>query len=248
MSMLWATSLLGLQVRHGCTLPGEATWRLTSGGVVIDGLPRAVGTPGPPETVRRVWSWFGPEILAAASDHGVPVELLVAAICTESAGGTMDREACATARRQEPGWISDEETPSHVSVGCMQTLIETARRASPNNHNLTGADLLSPKVSIERGAAVMADDAWLSRYDPPLVAAAYNAGNLYRETGTQNRWGLRCYPFGTGRYIDTFIAWFNDAMSLPEAATLAAGSPSFVTGLAGGPQTAAALVGSALGA
>jgi hypothetical protein len=48
-------------------------------------------------------------------------------------------------------------------------------------------------------------------YDPPLVAAKYNAGSLIANNSPQNRWRLRMFPIGTSKHVDRFIAFFNDA-------------------------------------
>jgi hypothetical protein len=190
--------------------PGGVLWRVTDQGVGIAGEP-PVGTPGEPETVRRVLGWFGAEINAASKAHGVPAALLVAIICNESAGdGETERASVTNSRREEPGYISDETTPSRVSIGCCQTLLSTARETL-QRPDLTSADLENPATSLMAGAAYIASQRTLTGLDPVLVAAAYNAGGLHPEPTTTNRWGLRCYPIGTGAYIDRFVLWYNDA-------------------------------------
>lgn len=212
--------------------PKRALWRLTGAGIAIGAAP-AVGTPGAPETVLRVWNWFAAPIRAAAAAHGVPCELLVATICSESAGGETDLNVVVTSRREEPGYTSDAATPDRVSVGCMQTLLETA--AEVLGHTVSAADLCDPAVSIDAGARVIAAGAAETDLDPPLVAAAYNSGGLYLDVASANRWGLVCYPTGTGRYIDESVAWFNDAMRVGSAdASLAGAAPSFARDMAAG--------------
>jgi hypothetical protein len=174
-----------------------------------------------------VWQWFGSEIRAAAHKHGVPVELIVATICTESAGGKTDLASVCQARREEPGFVSDQATPQRVSVGCMQTLISTA--AECLMRPVTAAELEDPAVAIDAGAAMIAAQFWATHFDPPLVGAAYNAGGIYHDPAPANRWRLRCYPMGTGAHVDRFVAWFNDAMRLTAAADRAGDAPSFVT-------------------
>lgn len=51
-------------------------------------------------------------------------------------------------------------------------------------------------------------------YDPPKVAAAYNAGGVYYESATTNRWKMRCYPLKTGKHIDKFTWWTNEVFAL----------------------------------
>jgi hypothetical protein len=50
--------------------------------------------------------------------------------------------------------------------------------------------------------------------DPVLVAAAYNAGSLRKETATANPWRLRCYPLNTGKHISRFVEWYGDACAV----------------------------------
>jgi soluble lytic murein transglycosylase-like protein len=163
-------------------------------------------TKGEPVTASRIWSSFGPAIRDACAHYGVPVPLVVATICVESSGN-------AAARREEPGFTSEAMTPSRVSVGLMQTLLTTARQAL-QRPTLTADELLQPEVSIAAGTAYIALKQSVTRYDPPLVAAAYNAGGLYVDDSPANPWRLRCYPIGTGDYIDKFVAWYGDALAV----------------------------------
>ncbi|WP_353641592.1 transglycosylase SLT domain-containing protein [Mesorhizobium sp. WSM2239] len=176
--------------------PDGVSWALSPRGVSIDEAP-AQGTPGKPTTVRTIWQRYGALCAAAAKQYGVPVELIVATIATESSGD-------ANARRSEPK-INDE------SVGLMQTLVATARSAT-GRKNLRSDDLLDPRSSIEAGTAYIAQQRGSTWFDPPLVAAAYNAGSLRRDDADANRWKLVCFPRGTGKHIDKFVAWFSDCM------------------------------------
>ncbi len=68
-----------------------------------------------------------------------------------------------------------------------------------------------------------------TNFDPPPVAAAYNAGGIHHDPTVANGWRLRCYPLGAGAYVDRMVAWFNDAMRVTVAGERAAGvAPSFV--------------------
>src|SRR4051794_37888263 len=73
------------------------------------------------------------------------------------------------------------------SVGLMQTLVTTARQVLGMT-NLTADDLLNPATSIRAGTAYIAQQRVSTHFDPPLVAAAYNAGSLRREDASANRW------------------------------------------------------------
>jgi hypothetical protein len=192
--------------------PGGVRWSVTPAGVSINGGPPD-RTPGPPVTARRVFTWFGSSIVMAGHEYDVSTALLAAIICNEAAGGQTEYGEVCTARRQEPGWVSDLATPQHVSVGCCQTLISTAREVL-NAPRLTAMDLQNPRNSIRAAAAYIASKADVHHSDPPLVAACYNAGGLYIENVVTNRWKLRCFPLGTGEYIDRFVLWFNDCVAV----------------------------------
>jgi hypothetical protein len=200
--------------------PDGVEWALTPDGIEIDGV-SAKGTMGDPTTVRdTIWQRYGDFCAASARKWGVPVELVVTTIATESRGK-------ADARRPEPQ-LRDE------SVGLMQTLVETARDAL-GRPQLAANDLLDPATSIDAGTAFIAKQRLLTHFDPPLVAAAYNAGSLKKDDSAQNRWKLHCFPKGTGRHIDTFVAFFADSMKVSAADGWGSDKiPSFAAELSGG--------------
>jgi hypothetical protein len=182
-------------------------WRLTPTGVEVEGS-GVERTPGTPSTVTRVWETYSSEINAAATEFSIPSVLIVATICTESSGK-------ADAIRFEPGYKSDEETPGKVSPGLMQTLISTARSALPSEAASIDRNwLLVAANSIRAGTAYIASQQGQTNCDPPMVAAAYNAGGIYHQTGAGNRWKMRQYPIGTGEHCDRFVKWFNDAVAV----------------------------------
>jgi hypothetical protein len=191
---------------------GGVKWALTGQGVSIDGAPPQ-GTPGEPVTAKRVLGWYGDLLEAVSQEFSVPPALLAAVICTESAAGAMTKAAVDNARRQEPGYVSDESTPGRVSIGCCQTLLSTAQEML-GTPGLKASDLTDPRVSIRAAASYLANHARTSGFDPPLVAACYNAGSLYIDSSPANRWKLRCYPAGTGAYIDRFVCWYNDVVGI----------------------------------
>ncbi|GAB4071309.1 transglycosylase SLT domain-containing protein [Ancylobacter sonchi] len=200
MSASVLTELMPKLVHPHRHFPDAVSWALTTSGIAIDGA-RAEGTPGEPTTVSKIWDMFGPLCAASAKKYGVPVELIVATIATESSGKP-------DARRPEPQ-INDE------SVGLMQTLVKTARDATGRT-SLRADDLLDPATSIDAGSAYIAKQRSSTQLDPPRVAAAYNAGSLKRDDAAANRWKLHCFPRGTGEHIDKFVAWFNDAMRVSD--------------------------------
>ncbi len=178
----------------------SAYWRLTPKGLEIDG--NIESSAGKLTTVPGVIAKFDRQIKLASREFDVPYELILASICTESGGNV-------NARREEPGYLSDEETPHKVSLGLMQTLLSTARQAL-NNPYLPSIDLMTPEVSIRAGTAYIKEQHIVTNFDPPIVACAYNAGGVYQNNGKHNRWKMRQYPIGTSKHTDRFIIWFND--------------------------------------
>src|SRR4051794_5356491 len=153
-----------LAAPHG--FRNSVRWRVTPRGVEVNG--KLERTPGDPVTVTHVWEQWHGAINAAASKYGVPAQLIIATICTESSGR-------GDALRLEPGFVSDAATPNLVSPGVMQTLISTARGAM-RTPNITRAWLLKPPNSIRAGTAYIKSQAGITKLAPPLVACAYNAG------------------------------------------------------------------------
>lgn len=185
------------------TTYGGAHWYLGREGLIVDN--KLDRSPGRLVTVPRVWAQYGADIVQAARDYQVPVELIIATICTES-GGNPD------AVRIEPRWRSDDETPNQVSVGLMQTLISTARSVLPTE-SIDRQALHSPRLSIQAGTAYIRRQRQLTSYDPPLVACAYNAGSIYLNDAVSNRWRMRQFPIGSSTHADRFVQWFNDCFS-----------------------------------
>lgn len=217
---------LGVQHRH---VEGSVTWALTPQGISVEGAV-PIGTTGDPATVTRIWKQFGVHCAAAAKRYGVPVELIVATIATESSG---DPEAF----RQEK---------NDASVGLMQTLIGTAREAL-GDPVLKASDLRKPEVSIMAGTAYIARQRDKTNFDPVLVAAAYNAGSCRPAKFDKNRWRLWCHPPESGAHLDRFVARFNDAMGVSRSSKwFDGGCPSFVGAFAAGTTSAPAGTVSAL--
>ena len=145
-----------MQHRH---FDGSVTWALTPEGISVEGA-KPIGTTGAPNTVKAIWEKYGVHCAAAARDFTVPVELIVATIATESSG--------------KPDAVRKEAKDS--SYGLMQTLLGTAREAL-GDERLSGHDLLRPETSIRAGTAFIVRQRNLHKFDPVLVAAAYNAGS-----------------------------------------------------------------------
>lgn len=194
------------------TLYGGCQWQLTPQGLVVDG--RLERSGGALVTVPRVWQAYRYEISNAAAKFGVPIELIIATICTESSGN-------ASAKRREPD--------GRISVGLMQTLLGTAQQMLPHEQ-IDESTLLDPDQSIRAGTAYIANQRYRTNLDPPLVACAYNAGSLRENKGVANRWRMAQYPLGTSAHADRFVQWFNDCFACfedPAYAVDDAGTPSF---------------------
>ncbi|MDJ0946623.1 MAG: peptidoglycan-binding protein [Kiloniellales bacterium] len=201
----WIDLLPPLTVNHG--IFGSVEWRLAADGLRIEDAAPEV-TPGRPLTVRRVWDALGRSISQWCDVFDVPVELVLATICTESRGNP-------EALRIEPGYVSDEATPHRISAGLMQTLISTAREAL-DDPSIDRDWLLIADNSIQAGTAYIGRQRRKTDLDPPKVACAYNAGSVIRNDSPGNRWKMRQFPIGTGHHADRFVAWFNDAFRVFE--------------------------------
>lgn len=183
----------------------SVVWRLTDRGVSLcaGAVPVSRIARHRIGWVRPVWRNYGALIAKAAAEHNVPAELIVTVIVSESRGR-------ANAINTYSGYASDGRTPSRISIGLGQMLLSTAR-AIMNDRSINRAWLLKPGNAI-RAIAVYLDRQYrLTGFDPPLVAAAYNAGALYRDASRGNRWRLRNHPVGRSIYIDNFVAIANAA-------------------------------------
>ena len=201
-----------VQHRH---FEGSVTWALTPEGISVEGA-KPMGTTGAPNTVKAIWEEYGVHCAAAARDFTVPVELIVATIATESSG--------------KPDAVRKEA--KDTSYGLMQTLLMTAREAL-GDERLSGQDLLRPETSIRAGTAFIVRQRNLHKFDPVLVAAAYNAGSPRHADFPGNRWRLYCYPPQSGDHLNRFVGWFNDAMALSRSMDWSAGgTPTFVAAFA----------------
>ncbi len=187
-----------LKKQHG--FHDSILWHLDKNGLFVDG--KLETTKGDPRTVRRVWDSFSAPLDEWSKKFGVPVELIIATICTESGGDP-------AAVREEPGFVSDERTSNKVSPGLMQTLISTAQ-ATLGDGSINRQWLLEPANSIRAGTSYIASQWKATGFDPPKVACAYNAGGVYYNRGEENRWKMRQFPINTGYHADRFVKWFND--------------------------------------
>ena len=201
----WREALLPFlpPLREWHCASGTRRWRLSAEGIAFEGE-AAPARLDPPRIAAACWAQHRAALEEAAKRFTVPMELLLATACTESGGR-------AEAVREEPGFTSDDATPHRVSPGLMQTLISSAREAL-GDPKLDRARLLDPAISARAGAAFIARQSRVTRFDPPLVAIAYNAGGL---RAAANPWGLVQTRRGDGSFhADSFCAFFNDALTL----------------------------------
>lgn len=194
---------------------GGVNWKLTDEGVFVEGS-GIERTDGNPSTVTRIWEDFIPFINEWSTHYNVYCESIIATIATESRG-------VPTALRKEPKYISDEETPNQISPGLMQTLIATARETL-NDNTIDREWLFVPRNSIQAGTSYINQQKNKTDLDPPKIACAYNAGGVYDNNGSDNRWKMRQYPIGTGKHCTRFVEWFNDAVFMLKTHST---SPSF---------------------
>ena len=181
-------------------------WRLTPGGILTGSGPVRV-EPRERYRVERVaeaWRKYGSLIRAAARRYRVPVELFLAIVINESA---LNPKAFQKYR----GYVSDRETPDRISVGLGAILLGTAQFML-KNPSIDRAWLQVPANNIRMIGLYLHRQYRLTGFDPPKVAAAYNAGGLYRQNGRKNRWKLRNHPLGHSVYIDLFVAVFDASM------------------------------------
>jgi len=176
---------------------GGVRWRLTSDGIILENEADPERTVGEPVTVRRIWHDFGPIIKAACTANGVPAEIVVTTIAVESSG-------IIKASLTEPD--------GRTSIGLMQTLIGTASEVM--GRQVTAQELETPEISIEAGTRYIAKNREVTKFDPILVAAAYNAGSLQppRPEDT-NPFRLR----STGDHLTRTRLFYNDTVATAKA-------------------------------
>lgn len=181
-------------------------WRMTADGIVTCRGPIRLKRREQyrVEMVPKAWRRYGGLIRAAAKKYKVPAELFVAVIVNESG---LDPKSF----QKYSGYISDRRTPDRISVGLGAVLISTARYMLKDK-SIDRRWLQKPENAIRMIGVYLDRQYRLTGFDPPKVAAAYNAGSLYPENSRPNRWKLRNYPVGDSKYIDHFVAVFDETM------------------------------------
>ena len=194
------------RLTHWQSFRNSVPWRLTADGILTGRGPVRIH---PREHYRlrhvpRAWRKYGALIRAAARRYRVPAELFLAIIINES---SLNPKAFQKYR----GYVSDRQTPDRISVGLGAILIGTAQFML-KNPSIDRAWLQIPANNIRMVGLYLHRQYRLTGFDPPKVAAAYNAGGLYRQNGRKNRWKLRNHPLGHSVYIDHFVAVFDASM------------------------------------
>ncbi len=210
---------------------GGQAWRHDENGVYlrsVDGGRSALRTPGEPETCRAIWRLFAQPILAASRKYQLPPALVMMTIATETAFARQAGFTGPLTFRWEPDAPVDDVNPPRVgdySAGPMQLLASTSRWIIREQgldyepfvvgpaleYQLDEPDhlpLYDPPTNIDIGAAAIAQRATRTGSDPILVAAAFNAGGLYKSQ--QNAWCLKT----TGDHLERAARWYGDACSV----------------------------------
>ncbi|WP_295879953.1 D-Ala-D-Ala carboxypeptidase family metallohydrolase [uncultured Thiohalocapsa sp.] len=208
---------------------GGIAWRYDAAGVYTEsGGP--LRSPGEPRSVLRALDLYGDSIFAFALRHGVPMELILMTIGTETAFARDQAFTGPRTFRWEPHVrVKDVDPPTRgdYSAGPMQTLATTARwviRVQPAlNYGPFAAapyyaqrpparparsTLYNPVINIDIGTAEIVQRWSKTGDDPILVAAAFNAGGLY--STNDNPWHLRTY----GDHLDRAAGFYGDACAI----------------------------------
>ncbi len=210
---------------------GGQKWRYDPEGVYLRnqaGGKQPLRTPGDPVTCRTIWQLFARPILAASRAFGIQPAVIMMVIATETAFARKAGFTGPLTFRWEANVQVTDVSPARFgdySSGPMQLLGTTARwvirergldyepfAVSPAlEYGLDQPDnlpLYNPATSIDIGAATIAHRLAKTGDDPILIAAAYNAGGLYKST--KNDWGLRT----TGDHLNRSACWYGDACAV----------------------------------
>lgn len=158
---------------------GGHRWRTLSNGLIeVEGEGTPAYQPGSAQfrNLSQTWVNWRPLFRAAAKRHGVPLSWM-AAIASVETGAWSNNPA------QQASIVS-----SAAAVGIMQVI--------PRFQGMTTAQLQTPSVNVDTGAKILNQLATRFGHELPAVAASYNAGSVYCDTG-RNEWNLRAdanYP------------------------------------------------------
>jgi soluble lytic murein transglycosylase-like protein len=159
-------------------------WRLGPSGIQLESTV-IEGNKVDRQIIQQVWDDYGDTMEQWSTHYGVPIEIVMTTVCVESKGNARATNA--------------------KNFGLMQILVPTARNAL-NDQSITEDSLYDPEIAIKAGTAYIALQANQTKYDPPKVAAAYNAGSL---RSADNPWGMKQY----GPHLDKTVMWFNEVLA-----------------------------------
>jgi len=213
----WTDALAGpllAQHRYGDGI----AWAYVASGITEDGGGPRVNTQ---QLVDDVFDTFGADLRTASSNAAVPIELLVSAVCLVAA--THGATAAATHVQYIDGFESFETTPTLCYAGC--TGLRWDRITQIVGSTTLEAYLADPQTAIDAAADHMLAAIPETRFQPPMMASAYNADGL-RDDGTAS------WRMAQNTQITNFVGWFNTAVhALQLDATPAGAAPSFMAEL-----------------
>lgn len=196
---------------------GGREWRVTPEGIECrdpDGITYVPRTRGEPWSVRRYLAYWREPLRTVAEEERVPISLLLMVIATENGPARVEGTQVRYKQiRAEPGYVSDEDTPHRISVGPCHLLISTARDVM-DDPEIDRSWLSDVGHNLRACGRYIRWQRRMTGLDPIKVAAAYNAGGLYRalpgESSLGNAWHLRTY----GEHLDRAAAWYGDAAAV----------------------------------
>jgi len=190
-------------------------WAYIASGITEDGSGPRLNTQ---TLIDEAFVAFGDDLRAVAIAETVPIELLVAAICLISE--THGTAAAATHVQYVNGFDSFETTPELCYAGC--TGLRWDRITQIVGATTLESYLATPATAITAAAQHMLAAITETRFQPPMMASAYNAvGPRY---DAMSPWRMT-----QGAQITSFIGWFNTAVhALQLNPTLAGAAPSFM--------------------
>jgi len=216
---------------------GEGTreWRYDERGLATcnDGVVTPQRWEESLHTMRKIMECMGTPLLAASAKHGIPPALLLMTVATETHIYKPHKFTGPKTFRWEAHVKNDDVAPptrGDYSAGPMQSLGTTARwviRSKGAEYDL-GYDPFEvapvypakpdPKpghhplydfaTNLDLGAAEIRIRLHKTGFDPIFVAAAFNAGSLYKSP--HSPWGLRAH----GDHLDRAAKWYGDACTL----------------------------------
>jgi hypothetical protein len=198
------------------------SWKYDNTGVYLEDDPdKPLRSGGEPKTCAAILDIYEQQIFDASMKHGIPPELIVMTIATETGDTRKTKFTGAPTFR----WEAAHTT---YSAGPMQTLATTAQEVITllqlNYDKNAVAPAFSSKpvptptdlklydgainIDIGTGEIKLNNKRHSTGFDPIKVAACYNAGSL-RPTDA-NPWHL----FTFGDHLNRSAAWFGDACFL----------------------------------